>query len=432
MDIGANADGELLQRALEGEQVSEPGILELIAVLHAVQAVDQAGLAPRTEFVSDLRARLLADDASAGAAPAAVLPDREGGDSASAPTTGGDVTAGGSVSVLRVAARPLKLIAAVAASILVIGGALGVASRAAVPGDALYGVKQLLDRAAVQLAGSRYEEGLTYLAQAEEHIAEARTLIDGGNPQPHDLDTAYDAATDATRRAQTILVEVYRTENRPEALTELTDFYSRAIPQVDAMRPSVSASSLPSWQRLRDALGTGQVTTLRQLSTCADCGDLAAQARLALAALTKASAAATATSAGGAAEPGSSATRPAGAGSRGPTGSASRPPATSRTTAAGLPRVGVTGAVTLPGGTVNLPGVGLGSSSIGVGGGGVTVPGATVGLPGVGVSSTRIVVGGGGVTLPGATVPLPSATVGLPALPLPTSLPGTILPGGAI
>jgi hypothetical protein len=47
MDLGANADGELLQRALDGEPVSEPGILELVAVLHAVQAVDQAGLAPR-------------------------------------------------------------------------------------------------------------------------------------------------------------------------------------------------------------------------------------------------------------------------------------------------------------------------------------------------------------------------------------------------
>ena len=65
MDLGANADGELLQRALDGEQVSEPGILELVAVLHAVQSVDQAGLAPRAEFVSDLRARLLADDATA-------------------------------------------------------------------------------------------------------------------------------------------------------------------------------------------------------------------------------------------------------------------------------------------------------------------------------------------------------------------------------
>ena len=295
MDLGANADGELLQRALEGEQVSEPGILELVAVLHAVQAVDQAGLAPRAEFVSDLRARLLADDATAVTplvplAPADPVDGDEDGparaDAAGAADAADDGPRdGGTVSILRVAARPLKFIAAAAASILVIGGALGFASRSAVPGDALYGVKQLLDRAAVQLAGSRYDEGLTYLAQAQEHIADARDLIDGGSPSTHDLDTAYDAATDATGRAQTILMEVYRTEHRADALTELADFYTRAIPQVDAMRARVPAGSLASWQRLRDLLGAGQVATLRELAACGVCGDRATQARQALARL---------------------------------------------------------------------------------------------------------------------------------------------------
>ena len=269
MDLGPTADGELLQRALDGEPVSEPGILELVAVLHAVQSVEQAGLAPRAEFVSDLRARLLADDAAAGPRPW----------SRPFPSTGGTPGTGGTVSVLRVAAKPLKMVAAAAASILVIGGALGFASRSAVPGDTLYGVKQLLDRVAVQLAGSRYDQGLTYLAQAQEHIAEARDLIDGGNPSTHDLDAAYDAATDATSRAQTILTEVYRTEQRTEALTELSDFYARAIPQVDAMRPRVPAGSLPAWQRLRDLLGAGDVATLRGLAACGSCGDRATSAR---------------------------------------------------------------------------------------------------------------------------------------------------------
>ena len=252
--------------------MSEPGILALVAVLHAVQSVEQAGLAPRAEFVSDLRARLLADDAAAVAPTASAVPP-------ALPAEGDKPGTGGTVSVLRVAARPLKMIAAAAASILVIGGALGFASRSAVPGDALYGVKQLLDRVAVQFAGSRYDQGLTYLAQAQEHIAEARDLIDGGHPSTHDLDTAYDAATDATSRAQTILMEVYRTEQRTEALTELSDFYARAIPQVDAMRPRVPAASLPAWQRLRDLLGAGDVATLRGLAACGACGERATSAR---------------------------------------------------------------------------------------------------------------------------------------------------------
>ncbi|GAA1993273.1 hypothetical protein GCM10009817_39450 [Terrabacter lapilli] len=426
MDLGADADGVLLQRALDGEQVSEPGILELVAVLHAVQAVDQAGLAPRREFVSDLRARLLADDPAAEIPTAPVVAlgtDGTDGPDGPARTDGPR----GPVSVLHVAARPLKLVAAVAAGIIVVAGALGAASRSAVPGDVLYGVKQLLDRAAVQLAGSRYDEGLTYLAQAQEHIGDARDLLDQGKPATHDLDTAYDSATDAVRRAQTILVEVYRTEGRTEALTELADFYARAIPQVDAMRTRVPTGSLPAWQRLRDALGSGDIATLRELATCGACGDRAARARVALAALP-----AGATGVGGSRVNATAAPGPtAGTSAPGGVGSSARPPGSTATLPGGLPLPGgsVTNAAPLPGSTVNLPTVGVNTSSVGVGGGGVTLPGATVNLPGAGVTSSTVAVGGGGVTLPGATITVPSVTLGVPTVTLPTGLaPTRLLP----
>lgn len=328
------------------------------------------------------------------------------------------------MSVLRFAARPLKLIAAAAASILVIGGALGFASRSAVPGDVLYGVKQLLDRAAIQLAGSRYDEGLTYLAQAQEHITEARDLLDGGAPSTHDLDTAYDSATDATSRAQTILFEVYRTEGRADALGELSDFYTRAIPQVDAMRPQVPAASLPAWQRLRDLLGAGEVATLRGLADCGTCGSRATAARQLLAGLPGGSA--TSSPGSGTSAPGT--LPPGGSTASGPAPSAPRP--TGATGAGGLPLPGVkvTGGVTVPGGTVNLPGVSLTSTAAGLGGGGVTLPGgATASLPGVTITSSTIGVGGGGVTLPGATLTLPSVPITLPKIPT-TLAPTQILP----
>ncbi|GAB3885738.1 DUF5667 domain-containing protein [Terrabacter terrigena] len=444
MDLGANADGELLQRALDGERVTDPGILELVAVLHAVQAVDQARLAPRAEFVSDLRARLLADD------PRAIVPvvplDPADGDTLS-PTstelegplesTSAQATqratgpehngSGGTVSVLRVAARPLKFLAAAAAAVLVIGGALGFASRSAVPGDALYGVKQLLDRAAVQLSGSRYEQGLTYLAQAQEHIGEARNLIDRGQPSTHDLDTAYDSASDATRRAQTILLDIYRSEGRADALSELSDFYTRAIPQVDAMRPRVPADSLPSWQRLRDLLGAGQVATLREIASCSACGDRAEQAKQLLSSIITVRP----TSGTTLPRPSSPAPRPSASLPRTQPPSATLPSGgLPSATLPSLPRGGVdvTGEVTLPGGTINLPGAGVNSTSVGVGGGGVTLPGATVSLPHVGVSSTTVRVGGGGgvtLPLPGATIPLPPVVITPPALP---RLPTTTLP----
>jgi hypothetical protein len=419
MDLGGHADGELLQRALDGEPVTDPGILELVAVVHAVTALDQTALAPRAEFVSGLRARLLADDATT----VLPLPLPDAGDDGADDLTSGDRAAerdlsgggadtGGTVSVLRVAARPLKHLAAAAASILVIGGVLGAVSRSAAPGDALYGIKQVLDRVAVQLADSRHDEGLTYLARARQHIDEAHDLLDRGTASPVDIDTALDAASDSTRRAQNILMDVYRTEQRADALTELSDFYAPAVPQVEAMRDRVPVASRPAWQRLRDVLGRGQLATLRELASCSVCGERASAARAALAALASAS-----HPGAGPTAPGALPTLPGGAapGASVPQGA----PTTTTPQEPGLPLpgVGVTGGVTVPGGTVQLPGVSVTSIQVGAGGGGVTLPGSTVNLPSVGITNTGI--RGGGVTLPGATVSLPNASFGEPTDPLP-------------
>jgi len=446
MDLGPTSDADLLQRALEGERVTEPGILELVAVVHAVTAVDQAGLAPRREFVADLRARLLEDD---GGLAAPVVPlGGPSGDSPTEPLTptsapsdegpesrsdasgvdtqpdgsGGGGSTGGTVSVLRVAARPLRYVAAAAAALLVVGGALGWASRSALPGDALYGVKQVLDRAAVQLSGSRFDQGLTYLAQAEQHIGEARDLVDRGAPAAGDVETALDLASDSTTRAQTLLLEAYRSDNRADALTELADFYARALPQVDALRDQVPAAALPAWQRLHDLLSQNRVAVLRELAACGACGDRAAQARQLLSAVVATAPSASApTTLPQLSASGPTAPAP-------PRASVPRQPGGTVTVpgvgGVPLPGLGVTGGVTLPGSTIQLPGVGVSSSSVGVGGGGLTLPGSTVHLPSVSATGGTIGVGGGGVSVTGLpSIPLPSVKVTVPSLPLKTLLP---------
>ncbi len=457
MDLGPTSDADLLQRALDGERVTEPGILELVAVVHAVTAIDQAGLAPRREFVADLRARLLADDGGL-AAPVAPLGGPSGGSptepltptgspraedlesrsdasgvdsgpdastDAATDATGdgprdGSGSTGGTVSVLRVAARPLRYVAAAAAALLVVGGALGWASRSALPGDALYGVKQVLDRAAVQLSGSRYDQGLTYLAQADQHIGEARDLVDRGSPAAGDVETALDLAADATTRAQTLLLEAFHTDNRTDALTELADFYARALPQVDALRTQVPAEALPSWQRLHDLLTQNRVAVLHELAACLVCGASADQARRLLAAIVAGTPSTATSPSGGPSANGPTTPAP-------PQATVPRPPGGTVTVpgvgGVPLPGLGGNGGVTLPGSTIQLPGVGLSTSSIGVGGGGITLPGSTVHLPGVTATSGTVGVGGGGVTLPSATIPLPSLSVTIPKLPLTPSLP---------
>ena len=390
MDLGPGSDADLLERALAGERVSDPGVTGLVTVARAVASIDQSGLAPRAEFVAELRSRLLSDagaDASHdGEAPvSADTPGRPDEDSRPR------------VSVLHLAGRPLRYAAAAAAALVVVAGTLGIASRSALPGDALYGIKQALDRAAVELAGSPLDTGLTHLAQAEQHIGEARDLVDRGEPAPVDVDTALDAASTSTSSGQRVLLALYRAQQRGDALTALADFYARALPQVDALRDRVPAASRPAWQRLHDLLVAGRDATLRELARCTTCGDAAARARALLTVGTGSTTGLPATSTTG-------------------------PPAPTSTAPGGI---GVTGGVTLPGGTVELPGVGASSGSVGVDGGGVTLPGSTIDLPSLGLTSSALGVDGGGVTLPGplSTVSLPSASLGAPDLSDPSLLP---------
>ena len=374
MDIGPGTDADLLQRALDGEDVVEPGILELVAVLHAVTSIGQESLAPRVEFVNDLRTRLLDADLSSTVTP-----------SPSAPPDA-------SPSVVRISSRPIRQLLAAAAAVILLAGGLGVVSRQAVPGDLLYPVKQLLDRVAVQLAGSKADEGLTQLAQAQQHISEARELLDRDEPTPADLTQAFDSASDSTRAAQATLLEVYRVERRADALMALGDFFARALPQVDAMRQDVPADALPAWERLRAVLAQGQLDTLRAIATCTICGDRPLAAQRSLDVLLA--------------------------------GTPATPPGSSIPTAAGTGASGLPGAtISLPGATlgsarVGLPSVGVTSTAIDGGGGGVTLPGATLNLPTLGVTS-KVVVGGGGATLPGATLTGPTLSASLPTVPLP-------------
>ncbi|MDV3220752.1 hypothetical protein [Intrasporangium sp.] len=412
MDRPPSGDAEILQRALDREPVSKPGILELVSVLHAVAAVDQSGLAPRREFVTGLREQLTSESHPIAQGNAAEGSNKaaDGTTMVAAPVSGSDQD-GASVSVLHLAARPVRYLAAAAAAIVLLAGGLGVASRQAAPGDLLYPVKQLLDRAAVQLAGGGLDVGLTHLAQAQEHLSDARELVDRGDPAAADLVVALDGATGSTAAARSILIDVYRTEGRADALTALADFITQARPQVDALRPGLPGEAVPSWERLRALLAESELETLRELASCTTCGERAADAQRQLDQLLIDGVLASPVAA---TDPLPTATGTAPAATA-PTGTTTAPDSTSTP---GLPGATVSlPPATIGSATVGLPGVGITTTAVTGGGGGVTLPDATVNLPTLGVSST-VTVGGGGVTLPGATLTVPTLSVPLdPTLP---------------
>jgi hypothetical protein len=373
MDIGPSTDAALLQRALDGGPVPDADIRALVAVADAVRGLDRAGLAPSAGYVASLRERLLDDAAeiAIGGLPEQTDDPRR-------------------AMVLRMPHRALKLATAVAASVLIVAALVGLASRSAMPGDVLYPVKQLLDRAAVALSGSRLDEGRTHLAQAQQHVSEARDLLDRGDVDPDDpgdLVVALDAASDSVIAADSVLTDVYLTQDRPEAITELADFLTRARPQVDAMDTRIPDASRPAYERLRTLLAQAEVEALRRVAACAECAAAATRAQAALVTL----------------DPAATPMR-----TSPPTGPTARP------------------GVTLPGATVAVPSVGVTTDGAAVDGGGVTLPGATLDLPSVGLTTGGAAVDGGGVTLPGAELSLPRAslsvgTVDPSALPTLTS-----------
>ncbi len=414
MQLGANADGALLQRALDGQPVDDPGIASLVTIAREVDALDQRGLDPRADFVAELRHLLLEVPAGAAGSPEPRDP-----------------------TVVRFGRRARILVAA-AAVLLVLAGGLGALSRSALPGDRLYPVKQLLDRVVLELHREPLGLGRAHLDQAREHVEEAEQLIASAEVTAASgaesaeltpdaaagLAQALDAAATSTTEADTVLREVYRSEQGVDGLTSLSDFYAGVLPAVD----SLGAAPLPpiartAWQRLHDVLERGSDATLRELAACPACGEASAAARALLAREIP-----------GARAPGATAdsTAPSGPGRpAGPGGPSLQPsarpedrPAASPT--GSPPSEGSSGPRRTPGdgastsspggGVVPRPSIRVTTVTLGTGGGGVTLPGPlpTLTLPDVGVTTSAVTLGGGGVTLPGATVSLPTVTLPLP------------------
>jgi hypothetical protein len=153
--------------------------------------------------------------------------------------------------------------------VLVVGAVVGVASRGAIPGSALYPVKGWLDSVAVQMAGSDLDRGLTHLSQAEEHIADTRELVDrrvdDGDPYVESLQKA----VLAVRAGQRDLGRAFDETDNPQALIAVRDFAAKARPQVEALRPEVPAEALPVLGELESLLADADAVALRRLAACA-------------------------------------------------------------------------------------------------------------------------------------------------------------------
>lgn len=376
-----NRSADRFQRALDGERITDEGLAALVETSRHLVGLTSSVPTADAAFVATLRERLMAE-AARMPTPSPVAAKAAAARRAATRTT----------PVVVVVGRGLpRLLAGAAASAILVGGVVGVASRSAVPGQALYPVKGWLDGVAVRLADSDLERGQTYLSQAQGHVSDARQLADGSRDVA-DIDTALVAATDSVRKGRQALDTSYATTGNPQALLAMRDFTARTLPQLEALRAELPPESLPKLAVLEALLRDTEETTARRIAACGSACSGFASSPLGPSSL-----------------PGSATTAPSGA----PTSAASG---------------GVTvpdTAVTVPGG-VPVPGGATSGPVIGGGGGGSTVGtgGASVGLPTLSVSVPVVP----SVT---ATVPLPTVSVGTSlGATVPTSTLGPVtLPG---
>jgi hypothetical protein len=163
-----------------------------------------------------------------------------------------------------------RVLAGVTASLLLVGAVVGGASRSALPGGLLYPVKHLLDSVAVKLADSDLDRGVTLLSQAQEHVSDARALVerDGARADPVSVDEALLSAYDAVNGGQRALLGEFDRSGSPRSLLAVQDFAVRVLPQLNALRPLAPAASRPEVDALIALLQETRTTLARKIAVC--------------------------------------------------------------------------------------------------------------------------------------------------------------------
>jgi hypothetical protein len=388
-----NRTADAFQRALEGEEPREQ-LVPLVATGRRLAELG-AGPSPDPAFVGALRARLMRE--------AQTMPARSPARTRTQPA---ERAPSGPPPLVVVVGHGLpRALAGAAASVLLVGAIVGVVSRSAVPGDDLYPVKSWLDSVAVQLAGSDFDRGQTYLAQAQEHISDARDLTDQPTqPGVGEVNLALRQAIDSVRNGQRSLDRAYAENGNPQALIAMRDFTARALPQVEALRTQVRAGSLPVLSQLEALLQDTQAATARRLAACgAQCSALGSTTSYHPSALPSVSTTVQAAQGQSSVPAPSIVSRPS-------AGAISVPvaPLTNQAGSGGSVAAPSPGGVSVGGPT--------GGATLSTAGVGVRLPSLTASLPGT-TSTAKLPLPSASLSTSGVGVVVPSATVGPATVP---------------
>jgi hypothetical protein len=121
---------------------------------------------------------------------------------------------------------------------------MAVAAQTALPGDALYPIKQAMESVQTQLAGDGLEEGEALLARASDRLVEVDELARRGTPEgvaavPGTL-TSFTTQSDEASR---LLLESYRDTGDEQSITELREFTEQSMEKLLELEAVVPASA---------------------------------------------------------------------------------------------------------------------------------------------------------------------------------------------
>lgn len=221
-------------------------LLECVDVLRL-----QETPAPRADFVSDLRMRLM------DAADTLLLP-AEGGLAPVVPLHASP------------AVRRQRRISIAAAAFVVIGGTAGMAaaSESALPGDPLYPLKRGIESAQVSLNSSDSGRGQDLLRIASTRLDEAGDLVEKHEDAELISDTLASFEDSAADGADLLFVE-YQRNGDPEEISRLRTMIGSQLAKLDGLTTQSPAEARSAFDRARALLANldQQASVL-----CGDCG----------------------------------------------------------------------------------------------------------------------------------------------------------------
>lgn len=245
-------------RALERAATTGPSGEPLVRVAHTLIGAADGGPVPSAEFRARLRDRLLTE---------ATHGDAAAQDAADATLARGRHAGHGARSRWR-----RRVLASGAGLVLVTGAAAGVAvaSGNALPGDPLYPVKRLVERAELALPASPADRGQLYLDQASIRMREVQQTIAKAGPRPMDARTArqvgqtLDSMRTSVQHGGSLITSGFSPVDGDSGLRRLSGFINAQRAPIAALEnqlPEPLAARAPSLLNLLNQLGQ-QVTQL--------------------------------------------------------------------------------------------------------------------------------------------------------------------------